>query len=171
MASATGFVKGVHGVRYQVKDVARAVAFYDSPGVHAGTPAAPCVRERRPWRREDPAQRTSGIRIPADAERTAAGTGWVEPRGASRQRLPRCIDSMKAAGAPFPQVRSIPLRWNLVQAGGRYRLRIPTVIQSSCSSPRVNRWRALATGLDCVMRLIDHRAGLGGRQGACERPS
>ena len=28
MALTTGFVKGVHGVRYQVKDVARAVAFY-----------------------------------------------------------------------------------------------------------------------------------------------
>ena len=26
--SASGFIKAVHGVRYQVKDVARAVAFY-----------------------------------------------------------------------------------------------------------------------------------------------
>jgi len=28
MADARGFIKAVHGIRYQVKDVARAVAFY-----------------------------------------------------------------------------------------------------------------------------------------------
>ena len=30
MATATAFVQGVHGVRYQVNDVARSVAFYTS---------------------------------------------------------------------------------------------------------------------------------------------
>ncbi len=30
-AAAQGFVKGFHGVRYQVSDVARAVAFYTGP--------------------------------------------------------------------------------------------------------------------------------------------
>ena len=42
------FVKAVHGVRYQVKDV-RSLdrVLYAAPRVHAETPATPCVRERR----------------------------------------------------------------------------------------------------------------------------
>ena len=46
--AAHAFVKAVHGVRYQVRDVDRATRVLDTiPRVHAQTAAPPRVRERR----------------------------------------------------------------------------------------------------------------------------
>ena len=64
------FIKSFHGIRYQVKDVARAVAFYTQRlGFNLETPATPGIRERVAWWGADPAQRPRCIRFAADAER------------------------------------------------------------------------------------------------------
>ena len=102
MASATGFVKGVHGVRYQVKDVARAVAFYTThlefTLEHQQLPAFASVALG------DVKILLSGPQ--ASGSRPMPNGQHQEPGGWNRvvlrvSDLPRCIDSMKAAGLHF----------------------------------------------------------------------
>jgi hypothetical protein len=64
--SAADFIKAVHGVRYQVKDVARAVTFYTQRLAEAPTTSGVC--QRLVGRRGCPSERSRSIRIAADAE-------------------------------------------------------------------------------------------------------
>ena len=102
MALTTGFVKGVHGVRYQVKDVARAVAFY--------TTHLEFTLERQ----QLPAFASvvlGDVKIllsgpQASGSRPMPNGQQQEPGGWNRvvllvTDLPRCIATMKAAGLDF----------------------------------------------------------------------
>ncbi len=84
------FVKAVHGVRYQVKDVARSTAFYTQylgfTLKHQQLPAFANVALG------DAQILLSGpgrIGLSANAERTAAGAGRVESRRAEGRRSSR----------------------------------------------------------------------------------
>jgi glyoxylase I family protein len=69
------FITGFHGIRYQVKDVARAVAFYTQHlASHCGTSSSRLC-ERVAWRRADSAQWSRSLRLATDAEWTAAEPG------------------------------------------------------------------------------------------------
>ena len=100
--SACSFVKGVHGVRYQVKDVARAVEFYTQHlGFTLGHQQLPAFASVS----LNDAQillsgpGASGSRPMPDGQRQEPG-GWnrVVLKVAS---LPAFIDSLKAAGVRF----------------------------------------------------------------------
>jgi glyoxylase I family protein len=99
---AQSFVKGFHGVRYQVSDVSRAVAFYtEHLGFkleHQQLPAFANVSlGELPLLLSGPG--ASGSRPMPDGERQQSG-GWnrVVLRVAD---LPACIEQMKRAGLHF----------------------------------------------------------------------
>ncbi len=102
MASATGFVKGVHGVRYQVKDVARAVAFYTThlefTLEHQQLPAFASVALGDVKILLSGPQASGSRPMPNGQQQEPGGWNRVVLRVSD---LPRCIDSMKAAGLHF----------------------------------------------------------------------
>ena len=102
MASATGFVKGVHGVRYQVKDVARAVAFYTThlefALEHQQLPAFASVALGDVKILLSGPQASGSRPMPNGQQQEPGGWNRVVLRVSD---LPRCIDSMKAAGLHF----------------------------------------------------------------------
>jgi predicted enzyme related to lactoylglutathione lyase len=76
----------VHGVRYQVKDVARAVTFYtERLGFKLEHQQPSCIRQRLARIVHAAAERSGSIRIPADAWWEAPGAGWMESSGSSRE--------------------------------------------------------------------------------------
>jgi glyoxylase I family protein len=101
-ASAHAFVKNVHGIRYQVKDVARAVAFYTqqlgfTPG-HQQLPAFAAVSLG------DVSILLSGPG--ASGSRPMPGGQSQEPGGWNRvvlrvSDLTGCIDSLRTVGVRF----------------------------------------------------------------------
>lgn len=74
-----------------------------SPRLQAGTPAAPGVRERLTRGLAASAQRSRGVRLSSDAGRSAATTGWVEPRGPSRGRSSHAHSGPERGWAPASQ--------------------------------------------------------------------
>ena len=102
MASATGFVKGVHGVRYQVKDVARAVTFYTThlefTLEHQQLPAFASVALGDVKILLSGPQASGSRPMPNGQQQEPGGWNRVVLRVSD---LPRCIDSMKAAGLHF----------------------------------------------------------------------
>jgi glyoxylase I family protein len=101
-AAAQGFVKGFHGVRYQVSDVARAVAFYTGPlGFqleHQRLPAFANVRlGELPLLLSGPG--ASGSRpLPGGERQQPGGSNRIVLRVAD---LPAIIERLKAAGLAF----------------------------------------------------------------------
>jgi glyoxylase I family protein len=100
--SALGFIKGVHGVRYQVRDVARSVAFYTRhlgfALEHQHLPAFASVSlQNVQILLSGPG--ASGSRPMPDGRRQEPG-GWnrVVLRVAD---LPACIESLKRLGVHF----------------------------------------------------------------------
>lgn len=99
---SSAFIEGFHGVRYQVKDVARAVAFYTQRLgfhlVHQQLPAFGNVS-------------LDGLNIllsgpGASGSRAMANGEQQEPGGWNRvvlcvRDLPACIEALKAAGVAF----------------------------------------------------------------------
>ena len=110
MASTTGaapggtheFVQGVHGVRYQIRDVARAVAFYTT---HLGfrlerqqLPAFASVALGEVTILLSGPQASGSRPLPNGQQQEPGGWNRVVLRVID---LPRCIASMKAAGLHF----------------------------------------------------------------------
>ena len=100
--AATSFIRGFHGVRYQVADVSRAVAFYTQQLgfklVHQQLPAFANV-SLEPLSLLLSGPGASGSRPLPDGRRQ-------EPGGSTRvvlrvADLPACIESLKRAGARF----------------------------------------------------------------------
>ena len=125
------FVQGVHGVRYQVKDVARSVAFYSThlgfTLEHQQLPAFASVSFG------DTRILLSGPQ--ASGSRRMPNGQLQEPGGWNRivlrvNDLPAFIEALKHAGVHFET------RWKLGPAAGKSRPRIPMAIPSSCSNPR-----------------------------------
>ena len=124
------FVKNVHGIRYQVKDVARAIAFYTN---HLGFKLE---RQRLPA--------FANISL-GDAQIILSGPGasgsrpmpngqTQEPGGWNRvvlkvADLPACITALKKAGIHF---RNEMETGTLV--ADKSRLKTPRAIRSNCSS-------------------------------------
>jgi glyoxylase I family protein len=100
--TAHGFVKGFHGVRYQVGDVARSVAFYTSHlGFHLEHQQLPAFASV--WLGELPlllsGPGASGSRpLPGGARQQPGGSNRIVLRVAD---LPACIERMKGAGLSF----------------------------------------------------------------------
>jgi glyoxylase I family protein len=97
------FVKSVHGIRYQVKDVARAIAFYTNHlGFSLERQQLPCLRECLARGRADVSQRPRRLRVTGNAEwwDTGAPGGWnrIILKVAD---LPACITALKQAGIQF----------------------------------------------------------------------
>ena len=123
------FIKGVHGVRYQVKDVARAVEFYtEHLGFtleHQHLPAfAKVSLGGADVLLSGPG--ASGSRPMPNGQTQEARR--VEPGRAAVVDLPACIAALKPAGIRFR---------NEMEAGpaaDKSRYRIPTEIRSNCSS-------------------------------------
>ncbi len=67
------------------------------------TPTASRVRQRVARRCADSAQRATSVRISADAERAAAGTGRMEPCRASGQRSARVHRGPEEGGPPLSE--------------------------------------------------------------------
>ena len=125
------FIKGFHGVRYQVKDVARSVEFYTRhlgfKLEHQQLPAFANVS-------------LGGVSLllsgpGASGSRPMPGGQNQEPGGWNRvvlrvADLPGCITVLKSAGIVFAT------SWRPVPADGKFRLKIRTATRSSCSSPR-----------------------------------
>jgi bleomycin resistance family protein len=92
------FVKGVHGVRYQVNDVARSVTFYTThlgfTLKHQQLPAFASVSLGD----ADILLSGPGVRISADAEWPATGTWRMEPCCASDQRSSRVRRDLEKSG-------------------------------------------------------------------------
>ena len=129
--TAQTFIQGVHGVRYQVKDVARAVAFYTThlgfTPVHQQLPAFASVSLG------DAEILLSGPQ--ASGSRPMPDGQPQEPGGWNRivlkvKDLPAFIETLKKAGLHF--------RNNMETGPGanRSRSKIRTAIPSSYSSPR-----------------------------------
>ena len=97
------FVQGVHGVRYQVKDVARSVAFYTTHlGFTLGHQQLPAfANQRLARRRADSAQRSTSVGISTDAKRPAAGTRRMESCCATRQRSSSVYRDPEKSGPAF----------------------------------------------------------------------
>lgn len=125
------FVKGVHGVRYQVKDVARSVAFYTThlgfTLKHQQLPAFANVSLGDAEILLSGPQ-ASGSRPMPNGQQQAPG-GWN--RVVLRVNdLPAFIETLKKAGLHFRnEMETGP-------GGKQYRSRIPTEIPLSCSSRR-----------------------------------
>ena len=129
------FVQAAHGVRYQVKDVARSVAFYTT---HLGftlkfqqLPAFANVSLG------DAQILLSGPR--ASGSRPMPNGQQQEPGGWNRvvlrvNDLPAFIEVLKKADLHFGTT------WRPAQAAGKSRLRIPTEIPSSYSSRPESRF-------------------------------
>src|SRR6266542_6610366 len=83
----TSFIQGVHGVRYQVKDVARSVAFYTTHlGFTLEHQQLPAFANVSLGDAHILLSGPQGVGIPTDAERLAPGTRRMESCRASRQR-------------------------------------------------------------------------------------
>jgi glyoxylase I family protein len=96
------FIKGVHGVRYQVKDVARAVAFYTQhlgfKLEHQQLPAFASVSlGESQILLSGPG--ASGSRLMPNGQSQQPG-GWNRVV-LKVETLPACIDTLKKAGVPF----------------------------------------------------------------------
>lgn len=96
------FIKGVHGVRYQVKDVARAVAFYTQhlgfTLEHQQLPAFASVSlGESQILLSGPG--ASGSRLMPDGQSQQPG-GWNRVV-LKVETLPACIDTLKKAGVRF----------------------------------------------------------------------
>jgi glyoxylase I family protein len=100
--ASQGFVKGFHGVRYQVSDVGRAAAFYTT---HLGftlnhqAPPAFAMVSFGELRILLSGPGASGSRLMPDGQRQQPG-GWnrIVLRVAD---LPGCLERLKAAGVRF----------------------------------------------------------------------
>ena len=102
-AAGRAFIQGVHGVRYQVKDVARSVAFYTSHlGFTLEHQQLPAFASVSLGDAQLLLERSTSVRIPADAVRSAAGPpgGWnrVVLRVTD---LPALIETLKQVGIHF----------------------------------------------------------------------
>ena len=101
-AASHTFVKGVHGIRYQVKDVARSVAFYtEHLGFTLGQQQLPAFANVSLG---DVAILLSGPG--ASGSRPMPNGQSQEPGGWNRvvlkvSNLPACIDALKSAGVRF----------------------------------------------------------------------
>jgi glyoxylase I family protein len=125
------FISSVHGIRYQVKDVARAAAFYtEQLGFTLGHQQLPAfaavslgdvaILLSGPWR----------VRLTAAAGWSASGAGGWNRVVLRVSDLAGCIDSLKSAGVRFRnEMESAP-------AVARSRSRIRTAIRSSCLNRR-----------------------------------
>ena len=131
------FVVGLWGVRYQVKDVARSVAFYTKDlGFKLDRQNLPAFAQVSLGHLKlilsGPG--ASGSRLMPDGRRQEPG-GWnlivLEVRD-----LPARITELKKR-----EDCSFATRWKQVRAGNKSNWRIPTAIRSSCSSPGANRRR------------------------------
>ena len=81
------FIQAIHGIRYQVKDVARSVAFYTQQlGFKLEHQQLPAFASVSLGHDADPAQRTRSFWIQAAARWATAGTWGMESRGAESGR-------------------------------------------------------------------------------------
>ncbi|QSX78910.1 VOC family protein [Agrilutibacter solisilvae] len=123
------FVKGFHGVRYQVRDIARAVEFYTQrlgfTLEHQQPPAfASVVLGGEHVLLSGP--EASGSRPMPDGQQQEPG-GWNRVV-LEVEDLPGFIAQLKQAGCISAT------RWSRARPAGRCRSRIRTAIRSSCSS-------------------------------------
>jgi len=102
MSPAADFIKGFHGIRYQVKDVARAVAFY------TGSLGFTLVHQQLPAFANVSFDGASVLLSGPGASGSRPMPGWKEqePGGWNRivlrvADLPSCIAALKAAGVPL----------------------------------------------------------------------
>jgi len=128
------FVKSIHGIRYQVRDVARAVAFYTQRFgfklEHQQLPAFASVSLG------DAQILLSGPG--ASGSRPMPNGKQQEPGGWNRivlkvADLPAFIAEFKKRDFTFAT------RWRQVPAAGKSKSRIPTEIRSSCSNRLADR--------------------------------
>jgi len=101
--SSPEFIKGVHGIRYQVRDMARSVAFYTSPRICAGASAPSGVRQCLPAQRADATQRTRSLRVASHAGRPATGARRMEPCRTPRGRSAGMHRVFEARGRALPK--------------------------------------------------------------------
>ncbi len=120
----------LHGVRYQVTDVARAVAFYTNHlGFKLEHQQLPRVCQRVARTFQAAAQRAWRIGIPADGQRRIPAVGRMESSGPARGRSAGADRRAEERGGEV-----FAIRWRLAPPAGRSRPKTPTAIQSSCSS-------------------------------------
>ena len=140
-APATNFVKGVHGIRYQSKDVARAAAFYTThlgfTLKHQQFPAFANVSLGDVDILLSGPQASGSRPLPDGRQQSPGGWNRIVLRVSD---LPACIDTLKKRVCPFGT------RCSQGRAGGKSRLRIPTATPSSCSSRRHDDAQELASG-------------------------
>ena len=147
-ADARTFIKAVHGIRYQVKDVARSMAFYtERLGFtleHQQLPAFASVSLG------DANLLLSGPG--ASGSRPMPNGQRQEPGGWNRvvlhvTDLPACITALKAAVPRFATT------WKRALADGRFRSSIRTATRSNCSNRHA---RAISAATTNRKRLSRH---------------
>ncbi len=98
------FVKGVHGVRYQVADVARSVAFYTQHlGFTLQHQQLPAFANVSLGDAQILLERPRRVGLAADAGRASAGAGRLEPRRAEGGGSARLHRSIEEGRTPLPQ--------------------------------------------------------------------
>jgi len=101
-APATNFVKGVHGIRYQSKDVARAAAFYTThlgfTLKHQQFPAFANVSLGDVDILLSGPQASGSRPLPDGRQQSPGGWNRIVLRVSD---LPACIDTLRKAGVPF----------------------------------------------------------------------
>ena len=148
-----GFVKGVHGVRYQVKDVARSVAFYTTHlGFTLKHQQLPAFGNVTLGDVDIAAQRTSSVGVSADAEWRAAGTWRLESDCASRQRSPRVRRESAKSGRTLSERVGDRAGWANPDRGSRRQSHRVVRAKAVAVCPVVRRLgRRLADGTRCVI--------------------
>jgi glyoxylase I family protein len=102
MNGSHAFVQGIHGVRYQVKDVARSVSFYTTHlGLTVEHQQLPAFASIKFGDAQILLSGPQASEIQADAEWSAAGTWRMEPFVFRVKDLEAFIETLRKAGVRF----------------------------------------------------------------------